>query len=193
MKEPTPYYRNQNSIYDPQNRKKHKKCLFLDLVMWNLCYNNERMLFLGVVMSDWYRDYLQSEHWKNFRKLNIGTNCFSCGGDKNLQLHHKNYKRVGKERKSDVVTLCDRCHGLVHELNKSGKRLGGCHRRMKTIQKRSQGEWIESMFIRKCILNKLKTHKLYDNGPTQLAIDLEYVNKDGRWNKYKLREFYKNN
>jgi hypothetical protein len=78
-----------------------------------------------------YREhYLKSDYWKEFRANNIKSECFCCGShwedsiwnyddDGNctewLELHHINYKNLGKEKKNDVITVCSLCHDYIHE------------------------------------------------------------------------------
>ncbi len=63
-----------------------------------------------------YPDYLQSEHWQQFRLLilNRDHGCRKCGSHKQLDVHHLNYERKGEERKEDVIILCRRCHEAWH-------------------------------------------------------------------------------
>lgn len=75
---------------------------------------------------DWYKLYLNSRYWKQFRRrllLEANWTCQECGKidparDKQrgsrLQVHHLTYERVGKERKKDVVVLCSACHASRH-------------------------------------------------------------------------------
>ena len=61
-----------------------------------------------------YIEYLSSEHWRDLRRRKSKTECVACGVDKNLELHHKTYKRIGAEKLTDVVWLCGDCHEKVH-------------------------------------------------------------------------------
>ncbi len=65
-----------------------------------------------------YRDYLKSEHWQSFRKKMRekygGLRCEFCEASGILHLHHRTYKRLGKEWLGDVVLICENCHNLVH-------------------------------------------------------------------------------
>ena len=76
-----------------------------------------------------YAEYLDTEHWKTTRKrfweskLHNGA-CYSCGSKEKLQVHHKTYRRIGKERLTDLCLLCDECHGRTHELDRT--RTKGC-------------------------------------------------------------------
>ena len=73
-----------------------------------------------------YREYLQSEHWKDvkrrFRKSKLATGrCYICGSGGRLDIHHKSYKRLGKERLNDLIELCRDCHSMVHSYVKNVK------------------------------------------------------------------------
>lgn len=62
---------------------------------------------------DSYKDYLKSSHWKDVRKRaleNAKYRCALCPSNLNLEVHHKNYNRLGGEWDEDVVVLCRRCH-----------------------------------------------------------------------------------
>lgn len=65
-----------------------------------------------------YADYLSGVHWKRFKsayrkcKLRPQT-CLVCG-DKDVDLHHQTYERLGRERFEDVVPLCRTHHEMVH-------------------------------------------------------------------------------
>ena len=66
----------------------------------------------------WYSEYLKSPEWR--RKADrckelAGYRCEDCGAtDRPLHAHHKTYKRVGRERYTDLECLCDKCHGARH-------------------------------------------------------------------------------
>lgn len=66
-----------------------------------------------------YLSYLQSSHWKAFRKKFFESHwrrCIGCHVTKKLHLHHKTYKNLGQEKDSDVCILCKRCHFKLHKL-----------------------------------------------------------------------------
>lgn len=61
----------------------------------------------------WYRTiYLKSEHWKNLKKEKFQNNpvCEDCGGKKQLDCHHINYKNIFDVLLTDLKTLCRKCH-----------------------------------------------------------------------------------
>lgn len=64
-----------------------------------------------------YLDYLNSTHWKVFRKTVLefwDYKCCLCNSVKKLEVHHRTYERVGAERLNDCVCLCQKCHRKVH-------------------------------------------------------------------------------
>jgi len=85
-----------------------------------------------------YQEYLQTPHWKDVRsrfwksKLH-NSRCYACGAIENLQVHHKTYKRIGKERLNDFVLLCGNCHKETHQIEKERPAgiLYGAARRLK--------------------------------------------------------------
>ena len=66
-----------------------------------------------------YSAYLKSAQWKNIRRLLIQQSngvCARCGhGSPELEIHHKTYERLGKERMTDLEVLCRTCHKLADE------------------------------------------------------------------------------
>lgn len=69
-----------------------------------------------------YESYLKSRHWARVRHLYRSSRPWVClcGEHDRLQLHHKTYVRIGAERLDDLQPLCDRCHSLVHQLEREG-------------------------------------------------------------------------
>ena len=72
-----------------------------------------------------YQEYLQSEHWQQFRKKYYRSKktkkyCIICSTDEvynfNIELHHKTYTRLGSELLSDVVPVCREHHELIHDI-----------------------------------------------------------------------------
>lgn len=73
-----------------------------------------------------YELYLKSEKWKQIRIRKfkqVGRKCEVCGSKKNLQCHHLNYERLGKERLSDLQILCTDCHAIADEERRYSKGL----------------------------------------------------------------------
>ena len=88
-----------------------------------------------------YHDYIKSEAWQRKRRKFFSSKmwktypeglkagkfvCYCCGSDNRLDLHHRTYKRLGRERISvDLICVCRNCHNNIHKVNKSGKGLWG--------------------------------------------------------------------
>jgi 5-methylcytosine-specific restriction endonuclease McrA len=77
-----------------------------------------------------YREYLRSDRWQELRRRffaessrvanmrkRLGTLCCEfCGvTGRPLDLHHRTYKRLGREKLTDLVLLCRDCHRTVHK------------------------------------------------------------------------------
>lgn len=71
-----------------------------------------------------YSDYLKTGYWWIIRKKvlqrdkNTCTYCrfFSEGNGAGLQVHHIKYRGRAKEKMTDLITLCERCHKQVHNI-----------------------------------------------------------------------------
>ena len=65
--------------------------------------------------------YLMSQHWRQFRERiwkERGCECERCHDPLPLNqavIHHKIYKRIGREKDTDVALLCNRCHRIIHK------------------------------------------------------------------------------
>jgi hypothetical protein len=64
-----------------------------------------------------YQAYLQSGRWKAF-KLSViakrGPYCERCKSSHQVQVHHKTYEHIYRERPEDVEILCHSCHESEH-------------------------------------------------------------------------------
>lgn len=66
-----------------------------------------------------YAEYLASKEWKAKRlKVLDRANyiCEICGIKRAYQVHHKTYKRIYRERLTDLVATCGICHQAEHNL-----------------------------------------------------------------------------
>lgn len=64
-----------------------------------------------------YDAYMQSDEWKSIREARLKKDnyrCHLCGGTDNLVVHHLTYDRLGREKLSDLITLCSACHEKQH-------------------------------------------------------------------------------
>lgn len=61
--------------------------------------------------------YLESPEWGLLKRkiYKRDTVCLCCGSPRLLQVHHVTYKRLGKERLSDLILLCSQCHSTGHK------------------------------------------------------------------------------
>ncbi len=68
--------------------------------------------------------YLGTMHWRKFvaryRASDRPQACFACGQE-NVVLHHRTYERLGRERLSDVVPLCNSHHMELHRRVERGE------------------------------------------------------------------------
>lgn len=89
-----------------------------------------------------YKEYLQSDYWKQRRLKFISKThhrCYLCRVKDNLQVHHKRYKRNNKsilfnERHHDFRLLCGRCHNSLHKLGLMWHLNSGKIKRKVTLQ-----------------------------------------------------------
>lgn len=90
-----------------------------------------------------YKEYLQSKHWKNLKKRyknsKLIQKCYICDSNKNINIHHKTYKRIGNERLNDLIPLCKECHYLTHKAlkisNSQNLSLWNMAKRIKNVNK----------------------------------------------------------
>ena len=78
---------------------------------------SQKLLELGFAS---YKEYLLSPHWSALRRRFFNKHrsppCSGCWKTTvPLQLHHRNYNRIGRERLSDLVALCGNCHRKTHD------------------------------------------------------------------------------
>jgi 5-methylcytosine-specific restriction endonuclease McrA len=70
----------------------------------------------------WYARYLGSPEWAARRRAVLqrarGT-CEGCLIRPATQVHHLTYAHVGNELLFELVAVCDKCHGIVHERGES--------------------------------------------------------------------------
>lgn len=65
-----------------------------------------------------YHNYLRSPEWAVRRQWMLDEasyRCQLCGESQSLQVHHRSYDNVGRERKSDLTVLCGDCHARFHD------------------------------------------------------------------------------
>lgn len=66
-----------------------------------------------------YKEYLKTEHWQSQRKAALHRANYRCqvcnSSNKQLDVHHRTYERLGVELPADLIVLCNDCHGLFHK------------------------------------------------------------------------------
>jgi HNH endonuclease len=64
-----------------------------------------------------YEDYICSVEWRmkaTDAKRRAGWMCALCEETAELEVHHRTYRRLGREHPDDLVVLCGRCHRRHH-------------------------------------------------------------------------------
>lgn len=65
-----------------------------------------------------YESYLLSPEWRERRAERIrfaAGKCEVCCSRDRLEVHHRTYERLGAELMTDLLVLCDDCHGRFHD------------------------------------------------------------------------------
>lgn len=93
-----------------------------------------------------YPAYLRGDHWaetkKRFRASKLCKHqCSACGARNTpMFIHHKTYKRIGREYLSDLIEVCGPCHTAIHNHESdSGKHLWEATN--KVVRKIRKGAW----------------------------------------------------
>lgn len=92
--------------------------------------NNQRRLIAKRLKRFGFKslkDYYDSVSWKQTRKRVYNSRPYECAGcrkSSGLQLHHKTYQNLCKERLEYLIWLCDTCHKAVHQKAKGTRTLG---------------------------------------------------------------------
>jgi hypothetical protein len=100
-----------------------KHDLEFDPTFWEMTFDFGRSLVKKdkAIAANWrnvYLKYITSPVWKAraFDAIEkAGKKCQMCNSPKYLQVHHRTYERLGKERPSDLITLCSKCHSKFHK------------------------------------------------------------------------------
>lgn len=65
-----------------------------------------------------YPEYLLTPEWqiKRQKALRFASfRCQVCNGAEDLNVHHRTYERLGRERLADLTVLCQDCHAIFHK------------------------------------------------------------------------------
>lgn len=81
--------------------------------------NGKRRMWLYVFGEENmdYQEYLKSEKWQFTRQIILnfwGQRCALCNSQKNIEVHHRTYERLGHELTTDLLPLCQHCHTHHH-------------------------------------------------------------------------------
>ncbi len=83
-------------------------------------------------MAEWtkekYAAYLQTPHWRAFRYTALQSYGYTCQlcrreyrhAQQFINVHHKNYDHLYREKFRDVLVLCVRCHETIHKARRKG-------------------------------------------------------------------------
>jgi 5-methylcytosine-specific restriction endonuclease McrA len=64
-----------------------------------------------------YYKYLKSNQWREKRRTALefyGNRCGLCGSRYDLEIHHRDYDNIFKEKIEDLMILCETCHAKHH-------------------------------------------------------------------------------
>ena len=71
-----------------------------------------------------YAAYLRTPGWKDKASKVMRRDGRICRcGDRADHVHHLTYERIGDERLTDLVAICDPCHAKIHRLTTAGSPL----------------------------------------------------------------------
>ena len=88
-----------------------------------------------------YEDYLASDRWRTTARLYKKLRCYCCGLERSLQVHHRSYQNLGREKADDLVTVCRSCHQRIHRLVDVGEvPLGNAHVVVRNERRQRQGK-----------------------------------------------------
>lgn len=62
-----------------------------------------------------YLGYLKTDAWRKRRTAALkaaGNRCQVCNGTERLEVHHRTYENLGREKPEDLTVLCHTCHEL---------------------------------------------------------------------------------
>lgn len=81
-------------------------------IIWRKCYVQTNFID--------YKKYLRSDYWNEIKEQVLERDdyrCRLCDSKKDLQVHHRTYEFLGNEKIEELLTLCKKCHYIVHKRN----------------------------------------------------------------------------
>lgn len=67
---------------------------------------------------DFYVTYIEGPEWGRTRTLALeyyGDACCFCNSTERLNVHHRTYERLERERLADLIVICRDCHAKHHD------------------------------------------------------------------------------
>lgn len=67
-----------------------------------------------------YNKYLRSDYWKEIKNQVLerdDNRCRLCNLKEKLHVHHRTYNNLNNEKLEELITLCKKCHYIIHKIN----------------------------------------------------------------------------
>ena len=67
-----------------------------------------------------YNKYIRSNYWKEIKEQVLERDdhrCRLCNSKIDLHVHHRKYDFLGNEKLEELITICKRCHYIIHKRN----------------------------------------------------------------------------
>lgn len=120
-----------------------------------------------------YREYLNSNRWKELVAKYKKKNCEICFNSMNLHLHHFDYDCITNEGEDDLATLCKDCHLAGHI---------GLVTKRKLIK--------PSRALRRIVM-KIRNRKKIERNPFALFLRRRDIGLNGNENKKDMNHYRK--
>ena len=104
------------------------------------------------MVSDEYRDYLNSDVWQRLRSKRLSIDefrCQKCRSPFGLQVHHLRYPKIlgTEDPYTDLITLCKRCHEEIEQ--QKNDYVSEMEERIRNIRENAERERLEREEMRK--------------------------------------------
>ncbi len=131
--------------------------------------------------------YLKGDHWNLVKKFRLEIDkyrCALCGGTKNIDVYHTNDKRLGNEKLTDVVTICEECYSELCEFLDDGvlsaeSLFSDCLSNFEYSEKADTNEMLARNYLHRSTKEDKRTEKIYLNILEKLVPlkDFTYITK----------------
>lgn len=74
-----------------------------------------------MTFSQRYLDYMRSRLWLERRAFILDRDkgiCQLCKTARATEVHHRTYERFTNELPTDLISICDKCHGIVTAISR---------------------------------------------------------------------------